>query len=515
MTSVKPDTILTNARVLTMSPTRPLAEAVAIARDRIVWVGTSDDAESFLRSGTTVVDCAGGTLLPGFHDAHIHLLAYASALAGVDCGPDAVSSIDDLKSAIRRRASNTSVGEWIRASGYDETALAEARHPTRWDLDDAAPDHPVRLDHRSGHGCVLNSDAMTRIGIGDSTDEPKGATIVRDLRSGQPSGLLLEMSDYLDGRIPSPPVGEIEDGVRRASRMLLSHGVTSIQDATHRNSMQRWELFGKLRSSIGDMPRVTMMPGFQHLDEFTGSGLNFGCGDSLLRVGHCKLMVSASSGRQTPLHDELCRVVSSCAESGFPVAIHAVERETIISAAEAIQRANANAGTVMRHRIEHCSEGTPDAVESVVRSSAWVVTQPGFVHHSGDRYLKTVEPSMSPHLYPVGALARAGVRLAFGSDAPVSNPNPMPALRAAVTRLTAQGRTLGLEHSVDLTDALAAYTVGSAASSCLEDSLGKIMPGMLADLALFGEDILSVSPSELHTLRPVMTILGGKAVTTR
>ena len=515
MTRVKPDTVLTNARVLTMSPTRPLAEAVAIAGDRIVWVGTSEDANSFLRSGTNVVDCAGGTLLPGFHDAHIHMLAYASALAGVDCGPGAVSSIDDLKSAIRRRASKTSVGEWIRASGYDETALIEARHPTRWDLDDAAPDHLVRLDHRSGHGCVLNSAALARVGIDDSTDEPPGATIVRDLGTGQPSGLLLEMSGYLDDRIPSPSVGEVESWVRRASQILLSHGVTSVQDATHHNSFERWELFGRLRSSIGDMPRMTMMPGFHHLDEFTGNGLRFRSGDSWLRVGHAKLMVTATSGRQTPLHDELCRAISSSTKSGFPVAIHAVERETVVSAAEAIQRANANAGTVMRHRIEHCSEGTPDAIQSVARSSAWVVTQPGFIHYSGDRYLKTVEPSLAPHLYPIGALARAGVRLAFGSDAPVSNPNPMPALQAAVTRLTAQGRTLGLEHSVDLTDALAAYTVGSAASSCLEDSLGKIAPGMIADMALFGKDILSVSPSELHKFRPVMTILGGKVVTTR
>ena len=515
MTRVKPDTVLTNARVLTMSPTRPLAEAVAIAGGRILWVGTSEDANSLLRSGTAVVDCAGGTLLPGFHDAHIHLLAYASALAGVNCGPDAVSSIDDLKSAIRRRASKTSVGEWIRASGYDETALTDARHPTRWDLDDAAPDHPVRLDHRSGHGCVLNSIALARVGIDESTDEPPGATIVRDLRTGQPSGLLLEMSDYLDDRIPSPSIGEIESSVRHASQILLSHGVTSVQDATHHNSFERWDLFGRLRSSIGDMPRMTMMPGFHRLDEFTGNGLRFGSGDSRLRVGHAKLMVTATSGRQTPLHDELCRAVSSSTKSGFPVAIHAVERETIISAAESIRFASTNSGSALRHRIEHCSEGTPDTIESVVRSSAWVVTQPGFIHYSGDRYLKTVEPSLAPHLYPIGALARAGVRLAFGSDAPVSNPNPMPALQAAVTRLTAQGRTLGLEHSVDLTDALAAYTVGSAASSCLEDSLGKIAPGMLADMALFGEDILSVSPSELHTLRPVMTILGGKVVMTR
>ena len=139
-------------------------------------------------------------------------------------------------------------------------------------------------------------------------------------------------------------------------------------------------LFGRLRSSIGDMPRMTMMPGFHGLDEFTGNGHDFGSGDYLLRVGHAKLMVTATSGRQTPSYDELCQAVSQCAAYGFPVAIHAVERETIISAAESIRFANTNTGTAMRHRIEHCSEGTPDAIQSVVRSSAWVVTQPGFIH---------------------------------------------------------------------------------------------------------------------------------------
>ena len=515
MTSVKPDTVLTNARVLTMSPAGPRAEAVAIAGDRIVWVGSSDDAKSFVRSGTTVVDCAGGTLLPGFHDAHMHLLAYAAALDSVDCSPNKVSSIAELKTAIRFRATNTSEGNWIRATGYDETSLSEGRHPTRWDLDDAAPSHPVRLDHRSGHGCVLNSAALALVGIHDSTDEPPGATIVRDLRSGQPSGLLLEMSDYLDDRIPSPPVEEIENSVRRASRILLSHGVTSIQDATHRNSMQRWELFGKLRSSIEDMPRTTIMPGFHHLEEFTRNGLHFGFGDSWLRIGHVKQMLTASSGRQTPSHDELCRAVSRSAASGFPAAIHAVGRESIISAAESIQSATATSGAVLRHRIEHCSEGTPDVIESVARSSAWVVTQPGFVHHSGDRYLKTVESSLLPHLYPVGALARAGVRLAFGSDAPVADPNPMPAICAAVTRLTDQGRHLGSGQAVGLFDALAAYTVGAAASSCLEDSLGTIAPGMLADMALFGEDVTSAEPERIRDMRPAMTVLGGKVVITR
>ena len=249
MTSVKQDTVLTNARVLTMSPAGPRAEAVAIAGDRIVWVGSSDDAKSFVRSGTRVVDCAGGTLLPGFHDAHIHLLAYAAALDSVDCSPNKVSSIAELKTAIRIRATNTSEGNWIRATGYDEISLSEARHPTRWDLDDAAPSHPVRLDHRSGHGCVLNSAALALVGIHDSTDEPPGATIVRDLNTGQPSGLLLEMSDYLDDRIPSPPVGEVESSVRDACR---NSAFPRRHFGTGRDSP-------KLSPAVGDVPPAALL----------------------------------------------------------------------------------------------------------------------------------------------------------------------------------------------------------------------------------------------------------------
>ena len=506
------DLILTNARALTMDARRPRAEAVAVTGDRIVWVGSASDARSISGPNTRTIDCGGRTLLPGFHDAHIHLLAYAATLVSVDCRPSSVGSINELNGAISARAARTPHGQWIRAWGYDETALVERRHPTRWDLDAAAPRHPVRLDHGSGHATVLNSVALERVGIVSSTPEPDGATIARDVESGEPNGLLFEMDEYLDSRVPPLSGDELQTSVRQASRRLLERGVTSVQDATHHNSIERWSLFEDLRDSVQVMPRITLMPGHPSVHEFSESGLRFAGGDEWLRIGHAKLMVTASSATQSPSPPALRRIISRCAELGFPVAIHAVESEVVLDAARALAAVEAPGPGGVRNRIEHCSEAPPDVVDAVVRSRAAVVTQPGFVYHRGDRYRKTVDSSMLPWLYRARSLADRGVHIAFGSDAPVVDPDPMCGVYSALTRLTASGSALGDGEGIDLIDALRAYTTVPARLAGMGDSLGRLAPGHLADIIVFDADLESVGPDRLPGLRPTLTILGGRSV---
>lgn len=507
-----PDLILTNARALTMDPRRATAGAVAVKGDRILWVSSEADARSLKPSGARLVDCGGGTLMPGFHDAHIHLLAYASSLSAVDCRPSSVSSIGEIKRAIRDRASHTREGEWIRAWGYDETALAERRHPTRRDLDEAAPRHPLRLDHRSGHACVLNSLALERVGIGMSFSEPPGSTVARELDSGEPSGLLFEMEDYLDGKIPSASREETEAALKSASDSLLARGVTSVQDATHVNSVARWDFLNGLSDSLNPMPRITLMPGYRRLNEFIERDLRFGARGPRLRLGHVKIMATASSGRLTPDKRELSRIVSECAEAGFPVAIHAVESQVVRNAAEALSAVSASRRVGAPHRIEHASECPPDALDAVARSGAMVVTQPGFVHQNGDRYLATVDEALLPYLYRLRAFAERGVDVAFSSDAPVGDPNPMRGVYGAVERRTASGETLGDKERMGVLEALDAYTAGSARAAGLGDEVGRIRPGMFADMVLFGEDVELVETGRLADLRPVMTMLGGRVV---
>ncbi len=507
-----PDLILTNARVLTMDRHRPGAEAVAVKDGGVQRVGRTSDLSVLKSGGVKVIDCGGGTLMPGFHDAHLHLLAYAASLLAVDCRPPSVNSIGDIARRIGDRASHTPKGKWIRATGYEETSLREGRHPTRRDLDEATSLHPVRLDHRSGHATVLNTMALERVGIGDSFSEPAGATVGRELDTGSPSGLLLEMQDYLESRTSAHSAEEIENSVRMASKVLLAHGVTSVQDATHQNSVSRWDFLGNLNESVGDMPRVTLMPGYQHLPAFLERGLDFGSGGPRLRTGQVKIMVTVSSGSQTPDRSELARMVSECVESGFPVAIHAVEAKVVRSAAEAISTAPVSDNISALHRIEHGSECPPEALDVVAQSSAKVVTQPSFVYQNGDRYLSTVDRGTLPYLYRVGSLMERGVDVAFGSDAPFGGPDPMQGIFSAVERKTASGSVLATNEGIGLLEALESYTAGPARASGIGSQVGRIMHGMYADIVLFEGDITSVRPERLTGLRPVMTMLGGRIV---
>ena len=180
-TSVEPgpDLLLVNARVITLDPAQPRAEAVAMKGETIVAVGTRGEASRLAGPDAKVIDCQGKTLVPGFIDAHCHLFATASSLQGLPCGPDRVSNIRELQAAIKRRAADTAHGGWIRGFGYDDLALEEARHPNRWDLDRAAPGHPVRLDHRSGHATVLNSAGLELAGIHQDTPDPVDGVIQR------------------------------------------------------------------------------------------------------------------------------------------------------------------------------------------------------------------------------------------------------------------------------------------------------------------------------------------------
>ena len=148
-----------------------------------------------------VIDCNGLTLMPGLVDSHCHLLALGSTLRGLDCGPQAASSIPALQQLVRSRADLTPPGGWIRGFGYDDNALAERRHPYRWDLDPVAGGHPVRLDHRSRHASVLNSRGLELLGITSETPDPVEGVIDRDPASGTPTGLLLEMGDFLRRRL--------------------------------------------------------------------------------------------------------------------------------------------------------------------------------------------------------------------------------------------------------------------------------------------------------------------------
>jgi predicted amidohydrolase YtcJ len=228
------DIVLKNARVITMDAVRPFAEAVAITGELVSFSGDGADLESFIGPGTRVLDCHGKTVLPGFIDAHLHLFSLIRKLLSIDVSPASVGSIADIKQAVHRRVQETPPGTWISGTDYNEFYLAEKRCPTRWDLDEVAPTHPVVLSHRSLHACVLNSLALSLSGIDIGTNEPPDGRIERDLDTGEPNGILINMLGYVRSNVmPSFSPDELEKGIALVNDRFLSQGITSFQDATY------------------------------------------------------------------------------------------------------------------------------------------------------------------------------------------------------------------------------------------------------------------------------------------
>ncbi len=504
-----------NAALLTMDPARPWVQAVLVRDDRIGWVGTDADAPA--GSVDRVIDCGGATLIPGLNDAHIHLLAYASSLSHLDTGRDSAASIGDIQRLIRDRAGATPSGRWVRGRGYDDGYLAEGRHPTRWDLDAAAPEHPVRLDHRSGHALVLNSRGLELVGIGPDTPDPPEGVIARD-ESGQPTGLLLEMAGYIASRLRehSDP-GELRKSLEEAGCNLLKWGVTSLQDASPENDLARWDLLRDMQAEGAVSQRLTVMPGIRHLRSFVDSGLSFSLGgsdgqgsssDTGGRLGHAKLMVTTTTGAIYPSEEEIGSLIAEAHSLGFPVAVHAVEEEAIVAVLRALRRSD----TRFSDRIEHCSEATLGVQTLLRESGITVVTQPGFIYESGERYAAQVPADILPWLYPLRSLRDMGLSLAAGSDAPVASANPWYGIYAAITRRNASGLALHPEQGLSLEEALHLYTAGAASASGEVGMTGMVRPGMAADLALLDRDVTQVELDGLLSCKAALTMVGGEVV---
>ena len=514
MTADRISLAFVNANVLTMARSQPRAEAVSIADGKIAAVGSSDEVGHLASGPAQVIDCQGLTLLPGFNDAHCHLPGLARRLQDLDCGPDRAPSIEALKAAVSRHSVGLSAESWVRGRGYDDLRMAERRHPTRHDLDDAVAGHPVWLEHRSGHASVLNTLALHRAGIHRETPDPAGGVIERDASTGEPTGVLYEMHGFLRERLGNIRTDrEFEEGMQAVDDLLLGYGITSVQDAGADNGLDRWSTLGRLQESGVLSGRITMFAGIDRLGELKEAGLHFGTGDDWLRLGHAKIVLTLTSGALHPSRKDLKAMIVKAHGLGFPVAVHCIEEEAIVAAAEALA---VGRELGLTDRIEHCAEGTPEVLEAVRRSGATVVTQPGFLYHNGQSYRENIDIRLLPSLYPVGALTEMGMPVAFGSDAPVIDPNPWPAIYSAVTRRAGDGNPISAGNQggqrVSVGEALRMYTLAGAAAEGASGYKGAIAPGMAADLVLVDWDSTTSEGERLPEVRTVMTVIGGRVV---
>ena len=370
------DTVFINGSVITIDPEDRICEAVAVQGNRILFVGNSGEALELADSKTVVLDLKGRSLIPGFVDAHCHPGTYGVIRFQVPCGPVDVDSIEGIRMAVTRQASETSPGEWILGRGYNHLALKEKRHPTRWDLDAAAPDHKVFLVRTCGHIAVANSRALEACGIGKNTPDPEGGKIDRD-EQGEPTGLLFEQAAMAIRMRTLPSAFELEKGLKVTNRDFLSLGITSLHDANGINP-EEIRIFQKGAAEGWLQIRLYLMVRSSGVDNQLGdlylqTGLVTGFGNEKIRLGPYKLMLDgAGSGASAAMRDpypedpnnfgilhltqkELDAKITKAHRAGYQIAVHAIGDRAIDMALDSFSKVLAAYPRANhRHRIEHC-----------------------------------------------------------------------------------------------------------------------------------------------------------------
>lgn len=531
--------VYTNARILTVDPRRPSATAVAVRDRRITAVGDEAEVRSQVGSDATSVDLGGRTMVPGFIDAHNHMACTAETFFAVDASPRSVDSIAELVAAVAEAAERTPPGAWVRGFGMDWTRLAESRRPTRWDLDEAGDAHPVVILHVSGHYALVNSRALADSGLSEAAPDPAGGSLERDA-SGRLTGLLLDSATNLVlqtsvdicGHGPNIHTAVETDELARmigeASRRYLAAGLTTICDPQVTSREMRAY---QLARTQGDLSiRTVMLPLSHQLDEYVAIGLVGPMGDDHLRVGAMKFYTDGAITGGTAVFSEpmgsqgqypgslyhqpaeLADLLQRAAGAGWQLAIHTMGDRAMGIMLDGVEAAMAAAPDGdMRHRIEHSTWPTPEQLARIARLGMVPVTQPGSIVELGDIWHDHLGERVH-HAMPLRDQLELGIRPAISSDAFVQSYRPLDTIAAATHRVTPSGVQVGPEQELTVEEALAAHTINAARALHLEDRIGSIEVGKLADFAVLDGDLLGASAEEIRSLPIWMTVVGGEVL---
>ena len=530
------DLLLVNANVLTMDPGRPRASAVALRGGRIA--GVYDVAPDV--SADDVVDLKGATLLPGFHDAHNHMIGFGLTLTEADLR---VTSLDELYARVQARAKTTPEGEWVVGSGYDQTKTGG--HPHRDVLDRIAPGRRVWLKHTSGHMCVVNSLVLADLGIDATAPYVVGGRVTAD-ETGRPTGLMEERAQELVGGLTRPyPLATLADAVARAGEQYLKEGITSVTEAgigggwvahspveldAYQTAREQGRLPVRVELMVASdaLHKVGAHPG-DGIELGLDLGLRTGFGDDWLRLGPMKIftdgsLVGRTAAMSAPYEGqpdnsgylqadaaELTATIVAAHRAGWRVAAHAIGDRAIDLALDAFAAAAASyPRTDPRHRIEHFAASRPDQVIRASERGVVAVPQGRFATELGDGMMAAVGPARESWLYRQRSLLDAGMVLPGSSDRPVAAGAPLLGIHDMVSRRAASGAPFNAGEAVTAAQALRAYTYGSAYASRQEGVKGSITPGRLADLVVLSEDPTAVSPDRIAGLAVRATIVGGE-----
>ena len=530
-----PAVILYNGKLHTQDSDYPLATAVAISNGRILAVGIDSEMLSLSSPRTRKINLDGCRVLAGLTDSHFHYYDWALNRRQLELATTA--SLADVLAQVAKAASHTPSGSWILGQGWNETRWPNPRLITRADLDDLTPTYPTLLWRSDMHLAVANSLALQEAHISAETLDPSQGLIDRDA-SGQPTGVLRELAiNLVRGVIPPPTDAETVTAMRDGFTELHRLGLTGVHDYRIMGGADgplAFRAYQHLQTAGELILRMWMLLPGERLNQAIEMGLRTGFGDDTMRVGHVKFFSDGGQGARTawmleayedinssgmPLTpmDEIADAVRRSHQAGLAVSIHAIgdrANRELITVFEQIMSRERVARPSAPHRIEHVQNIRPEDMLRLGRLGVVASVQP--IHVPDD--FPMIEKSVGQRgrwSYPFRDLLAAGVPLAFGSDCPVANPNPMWGIHAAVTRQMRDGTPIGgwyPDQRLSVAEAVWGFTMGAALVSGQNETQGSISPGKLADLVVLDRDIFKIEPMEIAQTRVMMTIFDGQVV---
>lgn len=404
------------------------------------------------RRGVPCIEGAGGALLPGLHDHHIHLIALAAQQDSVQCGPPYVSNRAELVCALR----DDPGGGWLRGVGYHESVAGPL---DRWQLDRVISHRPVKIQHRSGKQWIVNSRAARLLSLDEHADL---AGVERD-DGGRPNGRLLRLDDWMRAQLNDDDLPALPS-LAKVSRLLARYGVTGVTDTTPDNGATAMANFARASRS-GELLQQVRVMGDANLPDPE-------CTE--VRRGERKVMLDEHA---LPAWDELRDIFAGAHREGRGVAVHCVTPAELVLALSVLREVGPRAGD----RIEHASLVPADTLPLLRETGVRVVTQPGFIRERGDQYLAEVGAAQHADLYRCHEFLANGIPLGGSTDAPFGDPDPWAAMRAAVRRESRSGHAIGPGERLSPEQALALFT---SASDAPGGASRRVAAGEPADLCL-------------------------------
>jgi predicted amidohydrolase YtcJ len=526
---IKADQVFINARIYTMDANFPRAEAIALAGNRILALGSYDELEALVGPGTVVNDLGGAVMFPGFIDAHSHPDG-ADEVTGADVNLRSVAAIQE---AMRAQAGKTPPGQWVIGYKYDDTKLAEERPANRKDLDEAVPLQPAIIRHRGGHTAVVNSRGLELAGVTRDTPDPPGGHFGRD-EHGELTGFAAEkaLTEVILGAGEWPEITRAvrQQGVAYLTGLMSAAGLTSTTDSfgtvESLRAYQDARAAGELKARLSFMPYG---PSPLYAD-LKSAGLRSGFGDEWIRFGAVKYWADGSASERTmrmstPFtgrpddygiltmdQDQINAAVDDAVANNWRIGIHTNGDIAIDMALNAYERVLKNwQGPNPRFRLEHCSLVNPSLLTRIKATGTIPTPFYTYAHYHGEKWGDYGADKME-WMFAHKSFLDYGIPVAPASDYTPGPFEPMMAIQSMVTRKDFHGNVWGPSQRISVEQALRVCTLNGAYASGEEAIKGSLTPGKLADLVVLGADPHETDPDMIKNIPVLQTLVDGKTV---